>query len=136
MSVDSSFKAAQRGVILVEAMIGMVLAGLIATATVYAVARAGRAQNSANLRSAAVDQIRARLMQEGVALCGVSRTVTVAGKSLSVNYSCTPYSGVAVTFPGVTTPVSVTLAATSTQKIQASVTDDVLGGTLTVSSAQ
>jgi len=136
MSVAGFSNAPQRGVILIEAMIGMVLAGLIATATVYAVARAGRAQNSANLRSTAVDQIRARLMQDGVALCGTSVPVTVAGSSLSVRYTCAAYSGVSVTFPGVATPVAVTLAGTSTQKIQASVTHDLLGGTLTVSSSQ
>lgn len=118
---------------MIEALIGMVLAGLIATGSVYALARASKTQNASNLRSAVVDQIRAQVMTNGVALCGSTQTVAAGGASLSVSYTCTPYTGVTATFPGVATAVNVTVPTTTAQIITATVSSPVLGGTLTVS---
>lgn len=111
----------------------MVLAGLIATGSVYALARASKTQNASNLRSALVDQIRAQVMANGVGLCGGTQSVTAGSANLAVSYTCTPFTGVTATFPGVAVAVNVTVPLTTAQIITATVTSPVLGGTLTVS---
>jgi Tfp pilus assembly protein PilV len=125
----------QRGVALIEAMIGMVLAGLIATGSVYALARASKNQNASNLRSSVVEQIRAQVIAAGAGLCGSTTSVMVGSANLAAVYTCTPYTAVVMNFPGVADAVSVdeSAVATRAQIITATVTSPLLGGALTVS---
>lgn len=116
-------------------MVGMVLAGLIAAGSVYALARSSKVQNASNLRSSVVEQVRAQVMASGAGLCGSTTSVMVGSANLAAVYTCTPYTAVTMTFPGVANAVSVDAAsvATRAQIITATVTSPLLGGALTVS---
>lgn len=120
---------------MIEALVGMALAGLIAAGSVYALARVSKAQNSANLRSAVVEQIRTQVVANGAGLCGSTTSVMAGAANLAAVYTCTPYTAVAMSFPGAASAVSVAASdvATRAQIITATVTSPLLGGTLTVS---
>lgn len=131
----SNFSEGQRGIALIEAMVGMVLAGLIAAGSVYALARASKTQNAANLRSSVVEQVRTQVMAAGAGLCGSTTSVMVGSANLAAVYTCTPYTAVVMNFVGATSAVSVDAAdvATRAQIITATVTSPLLGGAMTVS---
>jgi len=116
-------------------MVSMLLISLVLSASLYALGRSSKLQYSNIARSKLIDQIRRQMISSSLSVCGTTQSLTVYSQSISVSYTCTPYTGVTATFPGVSGAVSVTVASTVTQQITASATADILGGTLTVSSS-
>lgn len=132
----SSRLGRQRGSTVVEALVGMVLALLISSSSLYALSRGARIHHAANLRAAVVDQLRGQIMSKGVALCGRSLPLSVGAATLSATMSCQPYTGVTATFVGVSSAIPVSVPASQAQLITAVVNAPQIGGQLTVSSTQ
>ena len=125
---------------LLEAVITMVVVGLVISSSVYAAGRGAKTQHSAQLRSQIVEQLHAMLMNQGVALCSATTapTLVVGQQSYTVTVSktapyCQSYGSVTVTLPG-STATSVTMPVAQATQMSLSVDAQALGGTVTVSS--
>ncbi|MES2715721.1 MAG: hypothetical protein V4795_08150 [Pseudomonadota bacterium] len=117
---------------LIEAVVGTAVVGLVCAASVYAVGRSANAQHNADLRAQAVEQLANRLAAQGVALCNTSsETITVAGQVGTVSVTCSQQSAT-VTLPG---GGLAPVVLSGQFLIQAAVDMPLLGGRITVSSA-
>lgn len=134
MRASTSTERAQRGMVLLESLVGMLILLLVVAATLTAMAHGARRTHENNLRAAVVDQLRAAMTGTGVALCGTSVSITAAQHSLTATVSCEPYAGVSISFPGVAGAISVDVAPERAQKVTAVANSPVVGGALTVSS--
>lgn len=132
----------QRGDALLEAMVGMIIVGLVSAASVFALGRGVKLQYSANARAQAVEQLRALMLSNngGAGLCAAAAPgITIDGVSYAVTVNkaapyCQPYQ-LSLTLPGATAPTAASASApVSATPLQLSVTAPSLGGTLTVSS--
>ena len=125
----------QRGDMLLEAMVGMIIVGLVSAASVYTVGRSAKAQNGANVRAQVIEQVRAQLIQQGPHLCGNLTNVTVNGNvQIPVTITCQQYVNASVQLPGLAAS-AVAVAATQASQITASASAPGLwNGTLTVTS--
>jgi prepilin peptidase dependent protein A len=114
----SSSRNAQRGDAMLEALIAMVLLGVIGLGLSYAAARTLYGQRYLNTQNMAVTQLRQALQQTGVtALCidGVAPSALhMAGNDFTLDFSCQrgnvtislPDGSNAVTLSGATAPVT------------------------------
>lgn len=135
MSAKASIKR-QGGNAMIEALVGMMLLSLVVAGSLMAMAKGAKATYSNNLRGQVIDQLRTKLAANGVALCGTTLQVTAAKSTLSASVTCIPYGAVTVIFPGVSTPVLVSVPPAQSQIMTATANSPMLGGALSVSSAQ
>ena len=129
-----------RGLMLLEAMVGMALVGLVVAASVYASGRGSNLQARSEIRGQAVQQLHALLLSQGVTLCTATSipAVTINGQSYTVSVAktapyCQPYSAVTVTLPG-QSATAVSLPATLAAPLSISINAVALGGVLSLSS--
>lgn len=134
MRRDICTERAQRGMVLLESLVGMLILLLVVAATLTAMAHGARRTHENNLRAAVVDQLRAAMTGTGVALCGADLPLAAAQHSLAATVSCEPYAGVSVSFPGVAGAVTVDVPPERAQRVSAMANSPVVGGALTVSS--
>lgn len=122
-----STKRAQRGDMLIEAMIGLLLMSIIGLSLSMAAGRASIAQKNINVRNIAVTQLRDLLQRNGsgtLDLCSQSTTVSLPGDlKLPVTVSgCTTTS---ITVDGL-------VIADVAPPLRLSISDKTLGGMLNV----
>lgn len=129
-----------RGFMLLEAVITMVVVGLVVSASVYAVGRGAKTQYTAQLRAQIVEQLHAMLMSQGVALCTASTVppLVIDQRTYAVTVSktqpyCQSYGSVIVKLPG-NSATSINMPTTQATPMSLSATAEALGGTVTVSS--
>jgi prepilin peptidase dependent protein A len=123
----------QRGDALLEALVGMLIVGLVASASVYAIARGSRMQYSNQIKGQIVDQVRDLMQAQGMALCGTSKSIALPkSQSVTATFTCQTYAGVTVTLPGLSGAIAATpgLSQVLTATIESSL---VSGGPMTVS---
>ena len=127
-------RCTERGDVLLESMISMIIVGLIVSGSVYTLARANKLQYHAALRAQVVDQLRALVVTQGVSLCGTTQALAVSGSAaVSASFSCQPYTGVVVALPG-TSAITTKIGGNQAQMVTATVESAILGGSLSVSS--
>jgi hypothetical protein len=101
---------------LIEALIAMLLLGLVGVAPAYVAARMAVSHKQMNVGSNAVAQLRALLMAQGNALCGTAPEIRIGGTALTVDVSCTDRGAVqvgGVTLAASDVPPSIVLSVES-----------------------
>ena len=122
-----STKLSQRGDMLIEAMIGLLLMSIIGLALSMAAGRASNAQKDMNVRNIAVTQMRDLLQRNGsgtLDLCSQSTAINLPG-SLSLPVTVSGCATTSVTVGGL-------VIADVALPLRLSITHKVLGGTLNV----
>lgn len=115
MSKPGSPRSRQRGDILLEALIGVLVAALIGGAMAHLLARTLDEQRQATLMRLVLDGMDRQLTENGVQLCGTSPALTlpVLGKK-SLTVACPEVPNLSVSLGGspytVTPPKAVTLS--------------------------
>lgn len=128
----SSIKHSQIGDVLLEAVVGMLIAGIVVMGTIYAVGRGSNAQYVNNLKGQIVDAVRGMLIAQGVSACGTNVSLSVNSKVYTAVVSCTPYTNVTASFPGLSGTTPVTVPTTQAQSISVSVSVPDVGGTIVI----
>ncbi|WP_129136686.1 hypothetical protein [Luteimonas sp. YGD11-2] len=108
----------QRGDVLLEALVGVLITALLGAAMAHVAGRVAAGQHEARVANLSVEQLRHTLQMEGVALCDAGGTTIVApwtaqGKQ-PVSVQCAPGAAVSLGFGGganatVTAPREVAL---------------------------
>jgi hypothetical protein len=85
-------RAAQRGDILLESLIGVLLTGFLGAGIAHVASRISVGQYEAKLENAALEQMRGRLQREGVKICDVEQMTLALGASARApaTVSCKP----------------------------------------------
>ncbi|MCO8165718.1 type II secretion system GspH family protein [Pseudomonas sp. 21LCFQ010] len=117
--MSRSFKPArhrQRGDILLESLIGIVLMSIIGLGMTYATSRAAVAQRDMKVQNIAVSQMRDLISLHGQALCPPSTiqakiSVPMQTATIMLDASCTATSGITVN--GVSIPTFKTVVLTT-----------------------
>lgn len=109
---------AQRGDMLLEALIAMFLLTIVGMGPAYVASRTAVAQKHMNVQNSAVTQMRNMLLAQGNTLCGSAPTISVAGQALAVTVTCTPRTGVQIggnslSLSAATIVASISLSVTS-----------------------
>lgn len=105
MSRLSNTPLKQRGDILLESLIGIVLMAIVGLGLVYSASRVAVSQKDMNLQNIVVSQMRALLQQEGRALCGTNRSIPIPqGDPIDLVVGCSN-APATVTVGGVTVDV-------------------------------
>lgn len=133
MRTQTRLRRTQRGMALLESLIGMLILSIATLGAMLALAQSSQVQYVNGIRSQIIEHLRGRFLQEGVALCGTQVVVPVNGKPLQAVVSCTELSAITIGLPGAA-PVEITVPAADAQIITAKVDSPLLGGPLTVSS--
>jgi len=89
MSICSDPRRRQRGDIMLEALVGVLITSVIGAGLAHVVGRVLSSQRDAKVENLVVEQLRSQLQGEGVGLCD-GRTVTVAlpDGDKTVNVAC------------------------------------------------
>ena len=115
-------RSRQIGDMLLESMVAMGVAGVIAAGPAYIASRAAVSQTQTNMHAQAIIQLRNLLQTQGSAVCfGTAPVVTVGVTNLTVTPTCTSLSGSstitvagkAVDLTGTSIEKSVSLSVTS-----------------------
>ena len=77
MSICSDTRRRQRGDIMLEALVGVLITSVIGAGLAHVVGRVLSSQRDAKVENLVVEQLRSQLQGEGVGLCD-GRTVTIA----------------------------------------------------------
>lgn len=126
---EKNGKKAQRGDILLESLVSMVIVSIIGAGALHVAARGAVSHRYLDNQSEAVTQMRALLQRQGNGLCGNNSTsITVAKSSLAVTVNCTTTTS-SVTVNGSSVAVSGTAA---TQVSLAASSAMLFGGASTV----
>lgn len=121
----------QRGDVLLDALVAMLLASIIGLGPAYVAARSTVVQTQGGMQNLAAVQMRNLLSQQGVALCDTTPNIDVGNQTLSVTVECESRSADAVTVEG----AAITMDGTATNRITLSVSSQPLfggAGTITV----
>lgn len=116
MSICSEHR--QRGDILLEALVGVLIAALAAGGIAHLAGRVNDSQRQAKVEQLALEQMRNELHDDGVTLCGTTPSLTLPGNltpTITVNCSAATTVTVTVTIDSidytVTPPLEVSIAA-------------------------
>lgn len=116
MSICSEHR--QRGDILLEALVGVLIAALAAGGIAHLAGRVNDSQRQAKVEQLALEQMRNELHDDGVTLCGTTPSLTLPGNltpTITVNCSAATTVTVTVTIDSidytVTPPREVSIAA-------------------------
>ena len=116
MSICSEHR--QRGDILLEALVGVLIAALAAGGIAHLAGRVNDSQRQAKVEQLALEQMRNKLHDDGVTLCGTTPSLTLPGNltpTITVNCSAATTVTVTVTIDSidytVTPPPEVSIAA-------------------------
>jgi hypothetical protein len=117
-------RAAQRGDILLESLIGVLLTGFLGAGIAHVASRISVGQYEAKLENAALEQMRGRLQREGVKLCQTEQMTIAIGVSAraSVSVSCKPAQsldiGIGSMRKTVQAPREISIAASVTSDVK------------------
>ena len=116
MSICSEHR--QRGDILLEALVGVLIAALAAGGIAHLAGRVNDSQRQAKVEQLALEQMRNKLHDDGVTLCNTTPSLTLPGNltpTITVNCSAATTVTVTVTIDSidytVTPPLEVSIAA-------------------------
>ena len=113
MSICSEHR--QRGDILLEALVGVLIAALAAGGIAHLAGRVNDSQRQAKVEQLALEQMRNKLHDDGVTLCGTTPSLTLPGNLTPTTVNCSDATTVTVTIDGlnyeVTPPREVSIAA-------------------------
>ena len=116
MSICSEHR--QRGDILLEALVGVLIAALAAGGIAHLAGRVNDSQRQAKVEQLALEQMRNELHDDGVTLCDTTPSLTLPGNltpTITVNCSAATTVTVTVTIDSidytVTPPLEVSIAA-------------------------
>lgn len=126
-------RTTQKGDVLLDALVAMLLACVIGLGPAYVAARATVVQTQGGMQNLAAVQMRSMLSQLGPALCNTTPSVNVGGQALDVTVQCGSRAGDNVTVGGKT----VTMDHSLENRITLSVTSQALfGGAGTIEVSQ
>ena len=86
----------QRGDMLLEALIAMVLLAVVGVGPAFIAARMAVSHQQMNTTNNAVLQLRNLLLAQGGALCGTTQTLSLVSTSLPVTIACSNRSSVSI----------------------------------------
>ena len=114
MSICSEHR--QRGDILLEGLIGVLIAALAAGGIAHLAGRVNDSQRQAKVEQLALEQMRNELHDDGVTLCGTTPSLTLPGDlTPTITVPCSAATTVTVTIDSidytVTPPLEVSIAA-------------------------
>ena len=114
MSICSEHR--QRGDILLEALVGVLIAALAAGGIAHLAGRVNDSQRQAKVEQLALEQMRNKLHDDGVTLCGTTPSLTLPGNlTPTIDVPCSAATTVTVTIDGlnyeVPPPREVSIAA-------------------------
>ena len=114
MSICSEHR--QRGDILLEALVGVLIAALAAGGIAHLAGRVNDSQRQAKVEQLALEQMRNKLHDDGVTLCGTTPSLTLPGNlTPTIDVPCSDATPVTVTIDGhnytVTPPREVSIEA-------------------------
>ena len=114
MSICSEHR--QRGDILLEALVGVLIAALAAGGIAHLAGRVNDSQRQAKVEQLALEQMRNELHDDGVTLCGTTPSLTLPGNlTPTIDVTCSDPTTVTVTIDSidytVTPPREVSIAA-------------------------
>ena len=114
MSICSEHR--QRGDILLEALVGVLIAALAAGGIAHLAGRVNDSQRQAKVEQLALEQMRNELHDDGVTLCGTTPSLTLPGNlTPTIDVPCSDPTTVTVTIDThnytVTPPLEVSIAA-------------------------
>lgn len=121
----------QRGDVLLDALIAMLLASIIGLGPAYVAARATVVQTQGGMQNLAAVQMRNLLSQQGTALCDTSPNIDVGNQTLNVTVECESRADDVVTVQG----APIAMDGTAKNRITLSVTSQALfggAGTITI----
>lgn len=126
-------RTTQKGDVLLDALVAMLLACVIGLGPAYVAARATVVQTQGGLQNLAAVQMRSMLSQQGPALCDTTPSVNVGGHTLDVTVQCGSRAGDSVTVGG----KAISMNDTLENRITLSVTSQALfGGAGTIEVSQ
>jgi len=88
MSICSDTRRRQRGDIMLEALLGVLITSVIGAGLAHVVGRVLSSQRDAKVENLVVEQLRDKLQNEGIALCGDGGTVKLPGGNKAVSVAC------------------------------------------------
>lgn len=97
----------QRGDVLLEALIGVLLTAIIGGGMAMLAARISTSQTETKLQNLAVEELRARLQADGIALCDGTYPLSLPSDP-GVSVDCPDPVDISVWFDGIASPVTVT----------------------------
>ena len=113
MSICSEHR--QRGDILLEALVGVLIAALAAGGIAHLAGRVNDSQRQAKVEQLALEQMRNELHDDGVTLCGTTPSLTLPGLTPTIDVPCSDPTTVTVIIDThnytVTPPREVSIAA-------------------------
>ena len=86
MSICSEHR--QRGDILLEALVGVLIAALAAGGIAHLAGRVNDSQRQAKVEQLALEQMRNKLHDDGVTLCGTTPSLTLPGLTPTIHVPC------------------------------------------------
>ena len=99
MSICSEHR--QRGDILLEALVGVLIAALAAGGIAHLAGRVNDSQRQAKVEQLALEQMRNELHDDGVTLCGTTPSLTLPGNlTPTIDVPCSDPTTVTVTIDG------------------------------------
>lgn len=92
MSIFSRPLSHQRGDVMLEALVGVLVAGLLGAGFAHMASGVLRTQHDAKVQNVVVQNLRSQLQTQGIALCGSPDTIVPmpAGTQVQATVACTP----------------------------------------------
>lgn len=103
----------QRGDMLLESMIAMLLLAIGGMGPAYVGSRIAVAHKQMNTSAAAAAQLRQLIETQGAALCGTTPTIGIAGTNFDVTVTCTAAANITLNGVSVAQPGRINLSVTS-----------------------